>query len=349
MRKPEREQDRIAIAESRRPLSYRFWHCTRKLGIRESGSMLSPLPRGFPLKRLLRSEDGDEASLRAPAATVIRAKAMSALRSASFVGIILFGVGAAVQAHHSTTVFDSSRMVTVTGRVAKFEWTNPHVFVWVDVPRVNDPGRQDPYAFETASPSVLESAGWNRTVLKAGDTITIDYAPHRDGRNGGLWILGRLADGRVLSGRGGPVSSGRPPPQGAARAASARCPRAEVVEVMPKASAQTRPVAYRNGTIHVSRAPLATLADVVKVDFDASRAIVLTFRPEVGERMERITTQPGFPMAFVVDDDAVLSVVLEGGFGIGKNGLQISLDSDEERLKEISDSLSRCVRSPITR
>ena len=48
-------------------------------------------------------------------------------------------------------------------------------------------------------------------------------------------------------------------------------------------------------------------------------------------------------MAFVVDDDAVISVVLEGGFGIGKQGLQISVDSNFERIKRLYDTLSRCV------
>jgi hypothetical protein len=256
--------------------------------------------------------------------------------------MVLFGVAAAVQAHHSSTVFDSSKTVTVTGIVAKLEWTNPHVFVWVNVPNASDPGRHDLYAFETASPNVLELAGWNRTVLKARDRITIDYAPRRDGRSGGFWILGRLADGLVLPGRGGPVSRRRPPAQGAAQAASAPCPRAEVVEVMPKASAETRPVAYRNGTIHVSRAPLATLTDVVKIEFDPPWAIMLAFTPEVGERMQRITARPDFPMAFVVDNAAVLSVVLEGGFGIGTDGLQVSLDN-EARAKKVADALSGCV------
>jgi len=127
-------------------------------------------------------------------------------------------------------------------------------------------------------------------------------------------------------------------------AGAAQCPRAEVVEVMPKASAQTRPVKYRNGTIHVSRTPLSTLKDVVSVVFNGPEAIGLTFTTDVGERMERITgSRPNFPMAFVVDDDAVISVVLEGGFGIGKQGLQISVDSNFERIKRLYDTLSRCV------
>ena len=134
-------------------------------------------------------------------------------------------------------------------------------------------------------------------------------------------------------------------PAGTAQQTVAQCPRAEVVEVMAQASAETRPVAYGNGTIHVSRAPLATLNDVVKVGFDADTpwAIGLTFTPEVGERMERITARPNFPLAFVVDNDAIVSVVLTGGFGIGTGGLQVSVDRNEERIRMIYDTLSRCL------
>jgi hypothetical protein len=256
--------------------------------------------------------------------------------------MILLCVVAAAQAHHSTTIFDNSKTATVTGMVVKLEWTNPHVFVWVDVANANEPGREDLYAFETASPNVLESAGWNRTILRAGDTITVEYAPRRDGRNGGLWILGRRADGTVLTSRDRSAVRDRPPTRAGAQAASAPCPRAEVVEVMPKASGETRPVIYQNGTIHVS-APLSTLADIVAINFVPPRAISLAFTPQVGERMERMTARPAFPLAFVVDDEALLSVVLEGGFGIGRDGLKISVDGNDERIERVYDALSRCV------
>ena len=79
------------------------------------------------------------------------------------------------------------------------------------------------------------------------------------------------------------------------------------------------------------------LKDIASVAFDPETplAIVLTFTPDAEDRMERITgSRPSFPMAFVVDDDAVVNVVLEGGFGIGKGGLQVSVDKNEERIKE---------------
>ncbi len=134
---------------------------------------------------------------------------MSARLRTSLVGVVLSLMTGVVQAHHSATVFDSSKTMTVTGVVAKLEWTNPHVFVWIYVADAGNPGHHDLYAFENASPNVLEVAGWTPTVLRAGDMITVDYAPLRDGRHGGYWIRGRRADGQVLQGRGGPASAGR--------------------------------------------------------------------------------------------------------------------------------------------
>ena len=37
-------------------------------------------------------------------------------------------------AHHSFALFDHKNRVTVTGTVLKFEWTNPHVFIQLEVP-----------------------------------------------------------------------------------------------------------------------------------------------------------------------------------------------------------------------
>jgi hypothetical protein len=103
-------------------------------------------------------------------------------------GMILFFMAGVVQAHHSPTMFDSSKPMTVSGIVAKLEWTNPHVFVWVYVADAGNPGHRDLYAFENASPNLLELAGSTPTVLKAGDKITIEFAPLRDGRHGGYGI-----------------------------------------------------------------------------------------------------------------------------------------------------------------
>src|SRR5262245_45543057 len=80
-------------------------------------------------------------------------------------------------AHHTYAMFDGSATRTVTGTVAKLEWKNPHVYLWVYVPSTENPGKYDLYAFENGSPSVLSDRGWTPTVMKAGEKVTIEYWP----------------------------------------------------------------------------------------------------------------------------------------------------------------------------
>jgi hypothetical protein len=122
----------------------------------------------------------------------------------------ILGAAPATLAHHSYAMFDQSKKVEVTGTVAKLEWKNPHVFVWVYVPKPDGPGKYDLYVFENGSINVLSRLGWSDTVLKAGDKITIEYYPLRDGRTGGHFDKGTLADGRVLFGAG-PLTPDRAP------------------------------------------------------------------------------------------------------------------------------------------
>ena len=108
-------------------------------------------------------------------------------------------------AHHSFAPFDLTKEKTITGTVSKFEWTNPHSWVWVDVP--NEKGGVDSWAVEGMSPNYLARRGW--TTLRvhkraAGDKITISVRP-KSGENGGMFVRATLADGRVLTQTGQPT------------------------------------------------------------------------------------------------------------------------------------------------
>jgi hypothetical protein len=122
---------------------------------------------------------------------------------------------ASAVAHHSYSMFDYSKLLSVSGTVAKHEWKNPHAYIWVYVPSVSQPGKHDLYAFENGSPSVLQQTGWNKDSLRPGDRVTVEYGPLRDGRSGGHCARVLLADGRTLICGGGPLSRPAAPAPGA--------------------------------------------------------------------------------------------------------------------------------------
>jgi hypothetical protein len=125
------------------------------------------------------------------------------LRRAALAGVALL-LAQPVRAHHSYAMFDGSTLKSVTGTVARLEWRNPHVFVWVYVRNSSASGGYDLYAFENGSPAVLARMGWSKDVLAAGETITVEYWPLRDGRNGGHFVKATRSGGRTLPGVGGP-------------------------------------------------------------------------------------------------------------------------------------------------
>lgn len=89
---------------------------------------------------------------------------------------------AVLLAHHSFTAeFDVNKRVTLSGRVTRIEWLNPHAHVYIDVK--NERGEATAWSIELGSPNTLRQRGWTTTLLKVGDVITIDGSLAKDGRN----------------------------------------------------------------------------------------------------------------------------------------------------------------------
>ena len=85
-----------------------------------------------------------------------------------------------LSAHHELRAeFDMQKPVTLRGIVTKFEWNNPHTFVYLDVTDAG--GGIVNWAIECASPLDLRRAGWTRNSLKAGDSVTVEGWHARDG------------------------------------------------------------------------------------------------------------------------------------------------------------------------
>jgi len=106
----------------------------------------------------------------------------------------------AASAHHSFAMFDNSKSVTVTGTVKNVAYANPHV--WVDMVVMSDKGQLQTWGMEGGNLMGLYRQGWAKDTVKAGDKITMEVHPLRDGTPGGQIVKVTLADGRVL-GRGG--------------------------------------------------------------------------------------------------------------------------------------------------
>jgi len=102
-------------------------------------------------------------------------------------------------AHHAFGAeYDANKLITVSGIVTTFEWTNPHALLYIDGKDAE--GKAGSWKFEMGSPGGLESRGWKRTDLKNGDQITVDGYAAKDGRNVANVRMVRLADGRKLFG-----------------------------------------------------------------------------------------------------------------------------------------------------
>src|ERR1700760_1354809 len=100
-------------------------------------------------------------------------------------------------AHHSFTMFDMTKRITLAGSVTSFEWKNPHSYIEIDVP--DDQGTVKHWSIEMGSPSILQQSGWKFSSLKKGDKTTLVINPLKNGKNGGFLVLATLPDGRQLT------------------------------------------------------------------------------------------------------------------------------------------------------
>jgi len=99
-------------------------------------------------------------------------------------------------AHHSFAMYDHTRTVTLKGEVTKFQWTNPHAYLEVDV-RQKD-GTTKHYSIEMTSINMMQRLGWRSNMIKAGDHVTVTLSPLLTGEAAGLMLDVTLPDGRKL-------------------------------------------------------------------------------------------------------------------------------------------------------
>ena len=120
----------------------------------------------------------------------------------STAGVALFlAAASSVWAHHSATMFEQTKTITVEGVVKEFQWTNPHSWLLVDV--TDKDGKVTTWGFEAEGPSTLQRAGIRPSEFKTGTRVTMTGRPMKDGRPAAIWVLAVRADGRKFDPREG--------------------------------------------------------------------------------------------------------------------------------------------------
>jgi hypothetical protein len=116
--------------------------------------------------------------------------------------ICLLAAGiSSVAAHHSTTMFDHSKTVTIKGAVVELRWVNPHVTVTVNG-SLNEGDAPADWLMEMTSPgNLVRAGGWRRDAVKPGEKVEVVFSPLRDAdkKGGALKKITVLATGEVLT------------------------------------------------------------------------------------------------------------------------------------------------------
>ena len=128
------------------------------------------------------------------------------LAAAWTLGFALLVGSLPVIAHHSFAAeFDADKPLKLTGAITKVEWTNPHVWFYMDVR--DEAGRTVNWAMEMGSPNGLLRGGWTRNSLKLEDIVTVEGFASRDKSNTGnasVVVLARTGQ-KLFTGSSGPT------------------------------------------------------------------------------------------------------------------------------------------------
>jgi hypothetical protein len=101
------------------------------------------------------------------------------LRKIAILIVTLLAVSVPIFAHHGGAAYETDKSVIVKGTVTEYIWSNPHVFVKVDVK--DDKGNVAHWIVEAQNPVSMMQIGWSKNTFKVGDEVEIDAMPARNG------------------------------------------------------------------------------------------------------------------------------------------------------------------------
>jgi hypothetical protein len=106
-----------------------------------------------------------------------------------------------VAAHHSTTMFDHSKTMTISGDLVELRWVNPHVSLSING-TIKGSEESGVWVMEMTSPgNLVRAGGWTRNAVKPGEKVEVDFSPLRDTslKGGALKKITILSTGQVLT------------------------------------------------------------------------------------------------------------------------------------------------------
>ena len=121
------------------------------------------------------------------------------LRSLALALLAVAGLPAA--AHHSAAMFDDTVVLTLKGTVTRFDYVNPHSWIYVNVD--NDDGSVTEWGFELDAPPRLRRIGVSPTYWKEGDSVAVKTNPLKDGRPAGHLVGAVTDEGRKFGNTAG--------------------------------------------------------------------------------------------------------------------------------------------------
>jgi hypothetical protein len=107
---------------------------------------------------------------------------------------------APLMSHHSNSAYQVEKVMTLTGIVKEWKWSNPHTWLYLTVD--DEKGGKVEWAVEGRAPGVLGRIGWDRTILKPGEKVTVHMSPAKDGSHVGIIARVTKEDGSILGNSG---------------------------------------------------------------------------------------------------------------------------------------------------
>jgi hypothetical protein len=105
-------------------------------------------------------------------------------------------MNASLSAHHSTVAYAERSITLKKATITKVVWAHPHIILTFTVKEAN--GTASTWSTESGSPGSVARLGWTRNSVKAGDVLTIELHPAKNGARVGRLKKVIFPDGHEL-------------------------------------------------------------------------------------------------------------------------------------------------------